>query len=115
MAPASVRRCTTPAIVEFFWPMATYTQTTPWPFWLMMASTATAVFPVPRSPMISSRCPRPMGISASIALIPVCIGSFTGWRSTMPGATTSTARRPTEGMGPRPSTGSPSGLTTRPR
>src|SRR4029453_812008 len=37
-----------------------------------------AVFPVWRSPMISSRWPRPMGIIASIALSPVCSGSFPG-------------------------------------
>ena len=32
---------------------------------------AMAVFPVPRSPMISSRCPRPIGTRASIAFRPV--------------------------------------------
>jgi hypothetical protein len=58
-------------------------------FWLMTVSTAMAVLPVPRSPMISSRCPRPMGIMESMALMPVCSGSFTGCRSTIPGATTS--------------------------
>ena len=36
--------------------------------------------------MISSRWPRPMGIMASMALMPVCSGSRTGWRSTTPGA-----------------------------
>jgi hypothetical protein len=81
----------------------------------MIVSIAIAVLPVPRSPMISSRWPRPIGISASIALMPVCSGSFTGWRSTMPGATMSTSRRPTDSIGPLPSIGSPSGLTTRPR
>ena len=50
---------------------------------------ATAVLPVCRSPMISSRCPRPIGIMASIALSPVCIGSRTGCRSMTPGATRS--------------------------
>ena len=39
---------------------------------------AIAVLPVVRSPMISSRWPRPIGVMASIALIPVCIGSFDG-------------------------------------
>src|SRR6266542_3425670 len=34
--------------------------------WLMIVSTATAVFPVWRSPMMSSRCPRPMGVMASM-------------------------------------------------
>src|ERR1044072_2083191 len=59
---------------------------TPCPFWLMIVSTASAVLPVPRSPMISSRWPRPIGIIESIALMPVCSGSFTGWRSFTPGA-----------------------------
>jgi len=40
-----------------------------------MASIATAVLPVWRSPMISSRWPRPIGTSASIAFNPVCTGS----------------------------------------
>ena len=43
---------------------------TPWPAWLMMVSTATVVLPVLRSPMISSRWPRPMGVMASMALMP---------------------------------------------
>ena len=42
---------------------------------LMIASIAIAVLPVWRSPMISSRWPRPIGIIASIAFRPVCIGS----------------------------------------
>ena len=44
------------------------------PFWLMMVSSAMAVLPVWRSPMISSRWPRPIGIMASMALMPVCSG-----------------------------------------
>ncbi len=36
-------------------------QMTSLPFWLMIVSTATAVLPVWRSPMINSRCPRPIG------------------------------------------------------
>ncbi len=61
----------------------------------MIVSMITAVLPVWRSPMISSRWPRPIGISASIALMPVCIGSCTDLRGMMPGALTSTrcARR----------------------
>ena len=43
---------------------------------LMIVSIAIAVLPVWRSPMISSRWPRPIGIIESIALRPVCIGSF---------------------------------------
>ena len=64
-------------------------QMTPLPFWLMIVSRATAVLPVWRSPMISSRWPRPMGTMPSMALMPVCSGSRTGWRSTTPGAMTS--------------------------
>ena len=44
------------------------------------------VLPVWRSPMISSRCPRPMGNMESMDKMPVCMGVFTGWRSMMPGA-----------------------------
>ena len=57
-----------------------------------MVSSAIAVLPVWRSPMISSRWPRPIGISASIALRPVAIGSCTDLRGMMPGALTSTRR-----------------------
>ena len=45
--------------------------------------------------MISSRWPRPIGTSASIALSPVCTGSCTEWRGMMPGALTSTRVRVT--------------------
>ena len=45
---------------------------------LMIVSMAMALLPVWRSPMMSSRWPRPMGIIESIALSPVCMGSFTG-------------------------------------
>src|SRR5213596_1332156 len=89
-------------------------QTTSLSPWLMMASTATAVFPVCRSPMISSRWPRPMGTIASIALSPVCSGSFTGCRSTTPGASRSMGRNCLVPIGPLPSIGWPSALTTRP-
>ena len=58
----------------------------------MIVSIAMAVLPVPRSPMISSRWPRPIGIIESMALMPVCSGSFTGWRTMMPGASLSTLR-----------------------
>ena len=43
--------------------------------------------------MISSRWPRPIGTSASIAFRPVCIGSCTDLRGMMPGALTSTRAR----------------------
>ena len=42
--------------------------------------------------MISSRWPRPTFVIESIALTPVCSGSFTGWRSTTPGALNSSGR-----------------------
>src|SRR4026209_3013163 len=64
-------------------------QTRPLPFWLMIVSVAAAVLPVWRSPMISSRWPRPIGMSASIALSPVAIGSCTDLRGGVAGAPTS--------------------------
>src|SRR5688500_12538297 len=76
---------------------------------------ATAVLPVWRSPMMSSRWPRPMGIMPSIALRPVWSGSFTGWRATMPGALISIRLRSLELIGPRPSIGWPRAATTAPR
>ena len=75
---------------------------------------ATVVLPVLRSPMISSRWPRPIGVMASMALMPVCSGSLTGWRPTMPGAWTSIRRVWSVAIGPLPSIGSPRALTTRP-
>src|SRR5919198_1922728 len=89
-------------------------QTTPVSFWFRIVSIATAVFPVWRSPMISSRCPRPIGTMASIALSPVCSGSFTGCRSTTPGASRSIGANCLVAIGPLPSTGCPRALTTRP-
>ena len=74
----------------------------------MIVSIATAVLPVWRSPMISSRWPRPIGIIESIALMPVCSGSFTGWRATMPGALSSMRRVSVVSIGPLPSIGWPS-------
>ena len=59
----------------------------------MIVSIAIAVLPVWRSPMISSRWPRPIGIIASIAFRPVCTGTFTGWRWTTPGALNSAGPR----------------------
>src|ERR1044071_8705163 len=58
----------------------------------MIVSTPMAVLPVPRSPMISSRCPRPIGIIESMALRPACSGSFPHRRSTPPAASRSRAR-----------------------
>src|SRR5262249_7677629 len=80
----------------------------------MIVSIAIAVLPVCRSPMISSRCPRPIGVIASIALIPVWSGSYTERRATMPGALSSTRRRSLERISPRPSIALPSAATTRP-
>src|SRR5215203_4406891 len=54
------------------------------PRWLRMVSRIIAVLPTCRSPMMSSRWPRPIGIIESMALIPVWSGSFTPCRSTTP-------------------------------
>ena len=83
-------------------------------FWLRIVSIRIAVLPVVRSPMISSRWPRPTLVIESIALIPVCSGSFTGWRWITPGALNSSGRDSELSIGPRPSSGLPSGSTTRP-
>src|ERR671919_564552 len=80
----------------------------------MIVSIAIADLPVWRSPMISSRWPRPIGIIASIALMPVWSGSFTGWRWTTPGAFTSAGRVSSRLMSPLPSSGRPSGSMMRP-
>src|ERR671930_104565 len=50
-----------------------------WSCWFRIVSIAIAVLPVERSPMISSRWPRPTFVIESIALMPVWSGSFTGW------------------------------------
>ena len=89
-------------------------QTRPFPFWLMIVSIAMAVLPVWRSPMISSRWPRPMGMSASIALMPVWTGVSTPLRTMTPGAIRSTGRLLVALIGPLSSSGRPSGSTTRP-
>ena len=75
---------------------------------------AIAVLPVPRSPIISSRWPRPIGTNESIALIPVCNGSFTDCLAAIPGAGYSTGLVSVVDIGPLPSTGCPKALTTRP-
>jgi hypothetical protein len=58
-----------------------------------MVSSAIAVLPVWRSPMINSRWPRPIGISASMAFNPVAIVSWTDRRGMIPGALMSTRER----------------------
>ena len=85
-----------------------------WSCWFRIVSIAIAVLPVERSPMISSRWPRPTFVIESIALMPVWSGSFTGWRSMTPGAFHSTGRVSVDSIGPWPSSGLPSGSTTRP-
>ena len=89
-------------------------QITSRPRWLRIVSTQIAVLPVVRSPMISSRWPRPIGIIESIAFRPVWSGSFTGWRSTTPGALNSSGRVSLAWSGGPPSMGLPSGSTMRP-
>ena len=84
------------------------------PFWLIMVSMATAVFPVCLSPMISSLWPRPMGIMPSMALMPVWSGSLTDFLATMPGAFISTRFIALASIGPLSSMGCPRALTTLP-
>ncbi len=60
--------------------------------------------------MISSRWPRPIGISASIALMPVWTGVSTLLRLMTPGAMRSTGRLPLAAIGPLSSSGTPSGF-----
>src|SRR4051794_31244189 len=81
---------------------------------LMIVSIAIAVLPVWRSPMISSRWPRPIGIIPSIDIRPVCTGSVTGWRWTTPGALNSAGRVCVVATSPLSSSGRPSGSTMRP-
>src|SRR5664279_3354169 len=80
----------------------------------MIESIATAVLPVWRSPMISSRWPRPIGTIESIDFSPVCIGWLTLWRAITPGAIFSIGADILALIGPLPSIGAPSALTTRP-
>src|SRR6266480_3118083 len=84
-------------------------------FWFRIVSIPMVVLPVCRSPMISSRWPRPTFVIASIALMPVSNGSLTGCRATTPGALNSSSRVSDVSIGPPPSSGLPSGSTTRPR
>jgi len=80
----------------------------------MIVSIAIAVLPVCLSPMISSRCPRPIGTMESIALIPVCNGVSTDFLEITPDATRSIWRYLSVSIGPLPSIGCPNALTTRP-
>ena len=80
----------------------------------MIVSTAIVVLPVARSPMISSRWPRPSANSVSIARMPVCTGSVTASRAMISGAGRSTGICASASIGPLPSSGRPSGSTIRP-
>ena len=80
----------------------------------MIVSKAITVFPVERSPIISSRCPLPSGIILSIALIPVCTGVVTGCLAVTLGATRSRGRFRSVLIGPLPSRVRPNGSITRP-
>src|SRR5574337_939058 len=80
----------------------------------MMVSIATAVLPVWRSPMISSRWPRPTGTIESWHFSPVCTGCPSVWRAVTPGAAFSMTSVILALIGPLPSIGWPSALTTRP-
>ncbi|GMT17471.1 hypothetical protein PFISCL1PPCAC_19755, partial [Pristionchus fissidentatus] len=67
------------------------------------------------SPMISSRCPRPIGTREFAAITPVIIGSRTERRGMVPAALTTTQVRHTlEAIEPFPKIGFPRASTTRP-
>ena len=55
-------------------------------FWLMIVSMPMVVLPIARSPMMSSRWPRPSANKASITTRPVCTGWTTRSRSMIAGA-----------------------------
>src|SRR5438270_33515 len=69
MAPWSDSVSASWTTVDMRWPMATYTQIRSESLLLMIVSIAIAVLPVWRSPMMSSRWPRPIGIIESIAFM----------------------------------------------
>ena len=78
-------------------------------------SIQTVVLPVCLSPITSSLWPLPIGIIASIDLIPVCNGSFTGCLKITPGAFLSIGiSKSSPSIGPFPSIGFPSVSTTLP-
>ena len=80
----------------------------------MIVSVAMDVLPVCLSPMISSRCPRPIGNMESIERIPVSRGTVTDLRSMIPGAGFSIGRYSSAWISPFPSIGSPSAFTILP-
>jgi len=71
----------------------------------MIVSTAIAVLPVWRSPMINSLCPLPIGTRLSTAFNPVCIGSWTDFLGIIPGALSSTLCLLEDLIAPAPSIG----------
>ena len=81
----------------------------------MIASIATAVFPVCLSPIINSLWPLPIGIRESIDFKPVCMGSLTDCLGIIPGAFTSTRFLFFAESEPFPSIGLPKPSTTRPK
>lgn len=70
--------------------------------WLMMVSMAMAVLPVLRSPMMSSRWPRPIGIIESIEMMPVSNGWLTDLRAMMPRRSSRRDRISLASIGPLP-------------
>ena len=80
----------------------------------MIASIATAVLPVCLSPIISSRCPRPIGTIESMDFRPVWTGWSTDFLSITPGAIFSIGDLRFVVMGPPLSIGSPREFTTLP-
>ena len=105
--------------VKCFWHIRSSTS---WPqslpsfqhFWLRIVLMATAVLPIWRSPMISSRWPWPIGAMTSIGLRPVIMGWLTEWRGRILGAFRE-AQCSIASMGPLPSMGLPKASTTWPR
>ena len=84
------------------------------PFWFNIASIATWVLPVCLSPIINSLCPLPIGTRASIALIPVSIGSWTDFLAITPVATLSIGYFSLDAISHIPSIGLPKESTTLP-
>src|SRR5260370_14051372 len=81
---------------------------------LVMVSSAMAVLPVWRSPISSSRWPRPMGIMVSMALMPVAIGSRTDWRVVTAGGGRSAGGELLRVVGALLSVGRAGGVADRP-
>ena len=84
------------------------------PFWFKIVSIAIAVLPVWRSPIINSRWPLPIGMIASIDVIPVCNGWSTDFLVMTPLATRSIGLVLPVLISPWPSIACPNGLTTLP-